>query len=64
MIALFLALMIANSIYGSLLTVSSLFDFAGGLVAFFFVLVCILIFIFVYDNLRREKRTTAATTSP
>ncbi|MFI5422276.1 MAG: hypothetical protein ACHQ1H_15040 [Nitrososphaerales archaeon] len=46
----------------SFLDVSSLFEFAAGLVAFFFVIVAVLIFIFVYDNLRRQKRAVPATT--
>jgi hypothetical protein len=46
----------------SYLDVSSLFEFAAGLVAFFFVIVAVLIFIFVYDNLRRQKRAVPATT--
>jgi uncharacterized membrane protein YhdT len=44
-----------------LLDVTSLFQFAAGLVAFFFIVVCILIFIFVYDNLRKERKTATAT---
>ncbi|MDG6906715.1 MAG: hypothetical protein JRN20_13120 [Nitrososphaerota archaeon] len=43
----------------SYLTVTSLFNFAAGLVAFFFIVVAILIFIFVYDNLRKQRKTTA-----
>jgi uncharacterized membrane protein len=38
------------------LTLTTLFNFAAGLVAFFFIVVCVLIFIFVYDNLRRQKK--------
>ena len=38
------------------LSVTSLFDYAAGLVAFFFIIVCVLIFIFVYDNLRRQRK--------
>lgn len=41
------------------LTVTSLFNFAAGLVAFFFIVVAILIFIFVYDNLRRQRKVAA-----
>jgi len=48
-------------LHSQFLDVTALFDFAAGLVAFFFVIVCVLIFIFVYDNLRRQKKTTAAT---
>jgi hypothetical protein len=54
-------LILAGLFAKSMLDVTSLFDFAAGLVAFFFVIVCVLIFIFVYDNLRRQKRTTSAT---
>jgi len=43
----------------SLLSVTTLFNFAAGLVAFFFIVVAILIFIFIYDNLRREHKVTA-----
>lgn len=45
-----------------LMTTAGLFGFAAGLVAFFFIVVAVLIFIFIYDNLRRERKTTAATT--
>ncbi len=38
------------------LNVTSLFDYAAGLVAFFFIVVCILLFIFIYDNLRRDRK--------
>ena len=49
----------------SFLDVTSLFNFAAGLVAFFFVIVCILIFLFLYDNLRRgQRKTTATATTP
>ena len=48
--------------HSQFLDVTSLFDFAAGLVAFFFVVVCVLIFIFIYDNLRRQKRAAAPTT--
>ncbi|MDA4111732.1 MAG: hypothetical protein OK439_04285 [Thaumarchaeota archaeon] len=47
----------------SYLDVTSLFEFAAGLVAFFFVIVSVLIFIFVYDNLRRQKRAAPPPTS-
>ncbi|MHB1867537.1 MAG: hypothetical protein ACYCPP_01160 [Nitrososphaerales archaeon] len=43
------------------LDVTSLFNFAAGLVAFFFIIVCVLIFIFVYDNLRRQGKTPTST---
>lgn len=49
--------------HGLSLDVTSLFDFGAGLVAFFFVIVCVLIFIFIYDNLRRQKEKTAPTTT-
>ena len=45
----------------SALDVTGLFDFAAGLVAFFFIVVAVLIFIFIYDNLRRQKRAVPAT---
>ena len=44
------------------LDVTGLFDFSAGLVAFFFIIVCVLIFIFVYDNLRRQKAAAPTTT--
>ncbi|MDA4129629.1 MAG: hypothetical protein OK457_02550 [Thaumarchaeota archaeon] len=47
----------------SSLDVTGLFEFAAGLVAFFFIIVGVLIFIFVYDNLRRQKRASSATTT-
>jgi hypothetical protein len=56
-------LFVSGILSQSRLDVTSLFDFAAGLVAFFFVIVCVLIFIFVYDNLRRERKT-ASTTVP
>ncbi|MGI0092161.1 MAG: hypothetical protein ACREBS_10665 [Nitrososphaerales archaeon] len=43
------------------LDITSLFNFAAGLVAFFFIVVCVLIFIFVYDNLRRQRKGTTAS---
>ncbi|HZW54759.1 MAG TPA: hypothetical protein VFF30_00565 [Nitrososphaerales archaeon] len=39
-----------------------LFDYAAGLAAFLFVMVTVLIFVFVYDNLRRGRKTTATIT--
>ncbi len=54
---------ISALLHGQFLDVTDLFNFAAGLVAFFFVIVCVLIFIFVYDNLRRQKKTTATTTT-
>jgi len=53
---------ISMLVRGQFLDVTSLFEFAAGLVAFFFVIVCVLIFVFIYDNLRRQKRAEAATT--
>jgi hypothetical protein len=63
--SLFLSLLFVSSLFfhGISLDVTSLFDFGAGLVAFFFVIVCVLIFIFVYDNLRRQKEKTAPTTT-
>ena len=56
------ALMILGLAIGNTsLTVISLFNFAAGLVAVFFIFVCILIFIFVYDNMRKERKTTSPT---
>jgi uncharacterized membrane protein len=54
--------LIVSLLHGISLDVTSLFDFSAGLVAFFFVIVCVLIFIFIYDNLRRQKEKTAPTT--
>ncbi len=42
---------------------TALFNFAAGLVAFLFILVAVLIFVFVYDNLRRGKRASSSSTS-
>ena len=39
-----------------LMSETALFNYAAGLVAFFFIVVCVLIFIFIYDNLRRQKK--------
>jgi hypothetical protein len=58
---LFISFAISVLLHGQFLDVTALFDDAAGLVAFFFVIVCVLIFIFIYDNLRREKKTTAPT---
>ncbi len=44
------------------LDVAGLFTFTAGLAAFLFIMVTILMFIFIYDNLRRGKKET--TTSP
>jgi len=54
---------VSSLLHGQFLDVTALFDFGAGLVAFFFVIVCVLIFIFIYDNLRKQKRTTAPTTT-
>ena len=43
------------------LDVTALFDFSAGLVAFFFIIVCVLIFIFIYDNLRKQKYAAPTT---
>ena len=56
------SLLIASSFVFSSLDLTGLFNFAAGLVAFFFVIVAVLIFIFIYDNLRRQKRAVPATT--
>jgi len=63
-----MSLLLISFVLGSLfhnqfLDVTDLFDFAAGLVAFFFVIVCVMIFIFIYDNLRRQKKSTAPTTT-
>jgi hypothetical protein len=57
----FLSIAISLFLHSTFLDVTALFDDAAGLVAFFFVIVCVLIFIFIYDNLRREKKATPAT---
>jgi uncharacterized membrane protein len=36
--------------------VTALFNFAAGLAAFLFILVTVLIFLFIYDNLRRGRK--------
>ncbi len=47
----------------STLDLATLFNFAAGLVAFLFIMVTVLIFIYIYDNLRKGKKTaTSATT--
>jgi hypothetical protein len=51
----FSLVILAIGLSKQLLDITSLFDFSAGLVAFFFIIVCVLIFIFVYDNLRRQK---------
>jgi hypothetical protein len=61
MIEIFSLLLLSGFGFSSL-DVPGLFEFAAGLVAFFFVIVAVLIFIFVYDNLRRQKRAVPATT--
>ena len=55
------SLLLATAFGFSSLDVTGLFDFAAGLVAFFFIVVAVLIFIFIYDNLRRQKRAVPAT---
>lgn len=42
----------------SFLDITSLFDFAASMVAFLFIIVVVLVFLYVYDNLRRGKKTT------
>jgi hypothetical protein len=59
----FLSIALALGFSASSLDVTGLFEFAAGLVAFFFIIVGVLIFIFVYDNLRRQKRASSATTT-
>ena len=39
----------------------TLFTFAAGLVAFFFIMVSVLIFIFVYDNMRKQRKPVPVT---
>ncbi len=43
--------------YLSISTVT-LFDFAAAMAAILFIIVTVLIFVFVYDNLRRGKTTS------
>lgn len=42
------------------LSSQTLFKFAAGLVAMFFIIVVVLIFIFVYDNMRKGRKTPTA----
>jgi hypothetical protein len=53
--------LVFSALLAPYLDVTGLFNFTAGLVAFLFVMVTILVFIFVYDNLRREKKTNVAT---
>lgn len=62
MTILLISLLTALLLHTQFLDVTALFDFAAGIVAFFFVIVCVLIFIFIYDNLRRQKTTAPTTT--
>lgn len=55
----FVLMLLGAGLQNSYLSVDSLFNFAAGLVAVFFIIVCVLIFIFVYDNLRKERKTTS-----
>ena len=50
------ALLIFAIVSSPMLDVTSVFNFAAGLGAFLFIMVTILIFIFLYDNLRRRKK--------
>jgi hypothetical protein len=59
MLALYLLMLLGISHLS--IGVSTLFSFAAGLVAFFFIVVCVLIFIFVYDNMRKQRKTVTAT---
>jgi cbb3-type cytochrome oxidase subunit 3 len=54
--------LIVSSLGKAILDVTSLFNFAAGLAVFLFILVTVLIFVFIYDNLRRGKRTEATAT--
>ena len=38
-------------------TTQTLFKFAAGIVAVFFIIVVVLIFIFVYDNMRKGRKS-------
>jgi hypothetical protein len=37
----------------------TLFNYATGAVAFLFIIACILVFVFIYDNMRRGRRVAA-----
>ncbi len=58
MLALFLMLLSGGHLS---ISVETLFNFAAGLVAFFFIVVCVLIFIFVYDNMRKQRKPVTVT---
>jgi len=40
------------------ITTTTLFDFAAAMAGILFIIVTVLIFVFVYDNLRRGKTTS------
>src|SRR5579863_5953005 len=40
----------------------TLFSYGTGAVTFLFIIVCILIFVFIYDNMRRGRKVAATTT--
>ena len=57
----FVLLIFGFGLARSYLDVTSLFNFAAGLVAFLFIVVAVLIFIFIYDNLRKQRKTPSPT---
>ncbi|MHB8567764.1 MAG: hypothetical protein ACYC7D_07140 [Nitrososphaerales archaeon] len=64
MLSLPLSFVIVHAFLIPYLDVKTLFNgYIVGMLAFLFVIVTILIFIFIYDNLRREKRITATSTT-
>jgi hypothetical protein len=43
------------------LDVSTVFSFLTGVTAFLFIMVTVLIFVYIYDNMRRGRKTTSPT---
>jgi hypothetical protein len=41
------------------LDITTLFSYLTGATAFLFIMVTVLIFVYVYDNMRRGRKTTA-----
>jgi hypothetical protein len=56
-----LALLLFVAISVQPLDITTLFSYLTGATAFLFIMVTVLIFVYIYDNMRRGKKTTAAT---
>ncbi|MHB1909414.1 MAG: hypothetical protein ACYCQJ_11180 [Nitrososphaerales archaeon] len=48
----------ANQLCSSSPSCQTLFNYATGVVGFLFIIVCVLLFVFMYDNLRRGRKVT------